>query len=81
MIYLRHTCPSLNCCYVAGTWDAVAAGVSDVVVVVEEGVDCVGVVAVEVVAGMVLPSLEEEAAAAATARHLDGVLRLRTYLS
>lgn len=77
-IYLRHVCVRLNCCCVAGT-SGVAAEENDVVKVVEGGADCVGeVVVAEVAAGMVPPSPE---AVAVKARHPDGVLLLRIYLS
>lgn len=57
---------------------------NDVVEVVAGGADCVGAAAaaaVEVAAGMVPPSLEVVAEVEEKARHLDGVLRLHTYLS
>lgn len=81
-IYLHHAYTPLNCCCVAGTSGAAAVEENDVVEVEEGGADCVGeVVAVEVAAGMVLPSPEVAAVVVVKARHLDGVLRLRIYLS
>jgi hypothetical protein len=81
-IYLHHACTPLNCCCVAGTSGAAAVEENDVVEVEEGGADCVGeVVAVEVAAGMVLPSPEVVVVVVVKARHLDGVLQLRIYLS
>jgi len=81
-IYLHHACTPLNCCCVAGTSGVAAVEENDVVEVVEGGADCVGeVVVVEVAAGMVLPSPEVVVAVAVKARHPDGVLQLRIYLS
>jgi hypothetical protein len=45
------------------------------------GADCGGAAAAEVAAGMVPPSPEVAAEAEEKAHRLDGVLRLRTYLS
>lgn len=83
-IYLHHVRVPLNCCCVAGTLHAAAAAVeeNDVVGVVEGGADCVGeVVVAEVAAGMVPPSPEVVVGVVVKARHLDGVLQLRIYLS